>query len=134
MHYTKITYDLYFTTDFIFCVQDACALLTLTLLMFSKANTDKLDKILLGLSCTPNMFILILQKVYIKVKRIRLQLLIKEKNIAWWLCSVQVHLPCTYPPRCNCRLSKGDLFVPFCNKETVSFYYAKCPGYTYKVF
>lgn len=39
-----VTYNLYFITDFIFRVQDACALLNSTLGMFSKANTDKPEK------------------------------------------------------------------------------------------
>lgn len=80
-----VTYNLYFITDFIFHVQDACALLNSTLGMFSKANTDKPEKKpkkLLGLSITPNMLILVSQKVYIKIKQVYLSLLIKEKNIA----------------------------------------------------
>lgn len=59
-----VTYNLYFITDFIFCVQDACALLNSILGMFSKANTDKPEKKLLGLSVTSNMLILISEGIY----------------------------------------------------------------------
>lgn len=70
-----VTYNLYFITDFIFCVQDSCALLNSTLGIFSKANTDKPEKKptkLLGLFVSPNMLILISQKVYIKIKQVYL--------------------------------------------------------------